>query len=29
MMNECVPLEDVVHATEFYALLPHFLRGSI
>ena len=29
MMNECVPLEDVVRATEFYALLLHFLRGSI
>ena len=29
MMNECVPLEDVVRATEFYALLSHFLRGSL
>ena len=29
MMNECVPLEDVVRATEFYALLPYFLRGRI
>ena len=29
MMNECVPLQDVVDATQFYALLPYFLRGRI
>ncbi len=26
MINECVPLQDVVDATQFYALLPWFLR---
>ncbi len=26
MVNECVPLEDVVKATEFYALLPALIR---
>jgi putative selenium metabolism hydrolase len=29
MRHENVPLDDVVRATEFYALLPYFLRNSI
>ncbi len=29
MRNECVPLEDVVTATEFYALLPYFLKNNL
>lgn len=28
-VDEHVPLKDVVEATKFYALLPHFLRGTL
>jgi acetylornithine deacetylase/succinyl-diaminopimelate desuccinylase-like protein len=29
MPNECVRLQDVVDATQFYALLPYFLKNSL